>query len=70
MAAHDEDQQIAALVRRLAAQFPAINTDTVEGIVAEIHHGFDGRPVRDFIPLLVERRAVRRLRQPADTSRR
>ncbi|MGW4121766.1 three-helix bundle dimerization domain-containing protein [Nocardia sp. NPDC004711] len=61
MAANDEDQQIAALVRRLAGQFPTISTDTVEGIVAEIHRGFDGRPVRDFIPLLVERGALRRL---------
>ncbi|MFE2961143.1 three-helix bundle dimerization domain-containing protein [Nocardia tengchongensis] len=61
MAVNDEDQQIVALVRRLAAQFPAVDTDTVEGIVDEIHHGFDGRPVRDFIPLLVERGARRRL---------
>ncbi|MGW5112877.1 three-helix bundle dimerization domain-containing protein [Nocardia sp. NPDC004123] len=38
-----------------------MSTDTVEGIVAEIHRGFDGRPVRDFIPLLVERGALRRL---------
>ncbi|WP_354844105.1 three-helix bundle dimerization domain-containing protein [Nocardia sp. NPDC004860] len=61
MAAHDEDQQIAALVRRLAAQFPALDTGAVEGVVAEIHRGFDGRPVRDFVPLLVERGALRRL---------
>ncbi|MGW4531807.1 three-helix bundle dimerization domain-containing protein [Nocardia sp. NPDC004340] len=61
MAANDEDQQITALVRRLAEQFPTISADTVESIVADIHHNFEGRPVRDFVPLLVERRAVRRL---------
>ncbi|MFJ9371255.1 three-helix bundle dimerization domain-containing protein [Nocardia sp. NPDC101769] len=61
MATNDEQQQIAALVQRLAAQFPNLGTETVENIVSEIHSGFDGRPVRDFVPLLVERDARRRL---------
>ncbi|WP_357004398.1 three-helix bundle dimerization domain-containing protein [Nocardia sp. NPDC046763] len=52
---------MAAFVRRLAAQFPTFDAGTVEGFVAEIHRGFAGRPVRDFIPLLVERGALRRL---------
>ncbi|MBF6278433.1 MULTISPECIES: three-helix bundle dimerization domain-containing protein [Nocardia] len=61
MAANDEDQQIAALVARLTVEFPALGADTIEALVAEVHRGFDGRPVRDFVPLLVERGVLRRL---------
>ncbi|WP_165975663.1 three-helix bundle dimerization domain-containing protein [Actinomadura rubrisoli] len=32
-------------------------TDTISAI----HHGFDGRPIRDFVPVLVERYARQRL---------
>ncbi|MFE3758121.1 three-helix bundle dimerization domain-containing protein [Nocardia tengchongensis] len=27
----------------------------------EVHHGFDDRPVREYVPLLVERVAARQL---------
>ncbi|WP_433594367.1 three-helix bundle dimerization domain-containing protein [Nocardia sp. CA-145437] len=61
MAANDEDQQIKELVRRLTTKFPAVGAGTVADIVHDAHRSFDGRPVRDFIPLLVERMAARRL---------
>ncbi|MGY4099601.1 three-helix bundle dimerization domain-containing protein [Nocardia sp. R16R-3T] len=31
---------------------------TIATIVHEVHHGFDGRPVREFVALLVERVAA------------
>ncbi|MFC7429281.1 three-helix bundle dimerization domain-containing protein [Nocardia tengchongensis] len=34
---------------------------TIATIVHEVHHGFDGRPVREYVPLLVERVAARQL---------
>ncbi|MFB7719157.1 three-helix bundle dimerization domain-containing protein [Nocardia sp. NPDC056100] len=61
MAANDEDQQIKALVGRLADKFPTIGTGAIADIVADLHRTFDGRPVRDFVPLLVERMAIRQL---------
>ncbi|WP_357460797.1 three-helix bundle dimerization domain-containing protein [Nocardia sp. NPDC050793] len=60
LAAHDEDHQIKQLVTRLADRFPTI-AGVVADVVYEIQQGFEGRPVRDFVPLLVERQAVRRL---------
>lgn len=33
-----------------------------EMVVDNIHHHFDGHPVRDFIPVFVEREVVARLR--------
>ncbi|MGW4243803.1 three-helix bundle dimerization domain-containing protein [Nocardia sp. NPDC004722] len=52
---------ITALVQPLIDRFPTLGNDTISGIVSEVHRGFDGRPVRDLVPLLVEREALRQL---------
>ncbi len=39
--------------------------DTVTQIVNEAYRRFDGQPIRDFVPLLVERRAQEQLGGPA-----
>ena len=36
--------------------------EEVDEVVATYHHGFDGRPIRDFVPILVERKERDRLR--------
>lgn len=46
--------QIAA---RLASRYPSIEASTVSTLVHDIHSRYDDRPVRDFVPLLVERNA-------------
>ncbi|WP_460722973.1 three-helix bundle dimerization domain-containing protein [Nocardia heshunensis] len=61
MPSTDEVRQLEELTDRLATRFPAITTWTITTIVREIHRGFDGRPVREFVPLLVERGAARKL---------
>ncbi|MFE2958013.1 three-helix bundle dimerization domain-containing protein [Nocardia tengchongensis] len=61
MAANDEDQQIRELVGRLTDKFPGVGAGVVADIVADFHRGFEGRPVRDFVPLLVERMVTRKL---------
>ncbi len=47
------DRLIEALVRN----YPAVPPDTVAAVVRHIYARFDGRPLRDYVPLLVERRA-------------
>ncbi|MEV6156608.1 hypothetical protein AB0L53_40310 [Nonomuraea sp. NPDC052129] len=42
-----------------------LGSDTVTRTVERVHHRFDGRPIRDFIPVLVERYAREELRTPA-----
>lgn len=49
------------LVERLAQRYPGLAADTVMEVVREHHARFDGRPVRDYIPLFVERRARQQL---------
>jgi hypothetical protein len=52
-----EQTVIEQLVERLSNRYPAISQATVASVVLETHARFDGRPLRDFIPLLVERDA-------------
>lgn len=53
-----EEAAIRALIERLTEIYGAMHTpEDVESTVAAAHASFDGRPVRDFIPILVERKA-------------
>ncbi len=38
-------------------KYPAVPPDTVAAVVRGTYARFDGRPLRDYVPLLVERRA-------------
>ncbi len=63
-----EQTVIEQLVVSLTDRYPAISQATVASVVLETHARFDGRPLRDFIPLLVERNAkseLERLRATA-----
>jgi len=56
-----EGRALSLVAERLRSQFPSVDTDTIGGVVAQVHHQYDGRPIRDFIPVLVERDAAERL---------
>jgi hypothetical protein len=57
----NERRLIDQVVGRLTKRFPALDPVTVVLVVREIHARYDGRPVREFIPLFVERNAVAEL---------
>jgi hypothetical protein len=44
-----------ALAERLAAQFPELPAEDIVRTIRGEYDGFDGSPIRDFIPVLVER---------------
>jgi hypothetical protein len=46
---------------RLTEGFPSLPADRVATVVHLNHARFDGRPVRDFVPLFVERGARQEL---------
>jgi hypothetical protein len=52
-----EQAIIDQIVTRLASRYPTIAASTVSRLVHDIHSRYDDRPVRDFVPLLVERNA-------------
>ena len=52
---------IQQVVDRLRQSYPSVPPDTVTTVVHQNHAQFDGRPVRDFVPLFVERGARQEL---------
>ncbi|MFJ9370782.1 three-helix bundle dimerization domain-containing protein [Nocardia sp. NPDC101769] len=61
MKADDERQQISELVLRLGRKYSQLTGEAIKVAVGEAHRRFAGRPVRTFVPLLVERIAERTL---------
>ncbi|TFC82431.1 three-helix bundle dimerization domain-containing protein [Cryobacterium sp. TMT3-29-2] len=59
---------------RLTQRFPAVPRSRVERDVREEHEALSGRPIRDFIPALVEHGVTERMRKqcapfPCDCAR-
>ena len=61
----DETVAIARVIERLSDRFPTVPPPRIEEVVWAEHRQLDGRPVRNFVPILVEREAKTRLRELA-----
>ena len=57
MAEISEDVLIAEVERRLTSKYADIPPDLVSSAIQTAHKRFAQSPIRDFVPLLVERRA-------------
>ncbi|MFD6393066.1 three-helix bundle dimerization domain-containing protein [Nocardia sp. NPDC055029] len=51
--------RISEVVTRLEQRYPQIDADTVADIARSAYQHFSTAPVRDFVPLLVERNVDR-----------
>jgi hypothetical protein len=58
----DEAKEIDEVIDRLMAKFPTATRDEVVDAVSKEHQALMGNRVRDFVPVLVEKQAKRRLR--------
>ncbi len=58
-----EEQSIAKVIDHLLERFPTLGRDRVETVVEESRSLLDGNPIRDYVPVLVERTAKDRLRR-------
>jgi hypothetical protein len=56
-----EKALIDEVQRRPAGKFVQLSPDQIAAAVAQVHARFEHSRVRDFVPLLVERRASREL---------
>jgi hypothetical protein len=56
-----EERVIDQLADRLVPIYPAIGPDQVSRVVHEEYTRYEGSPIRDYIPLLVERHAKEEL---------
>lgn len=53
----DEQQLLGEAVQRLSARYPSVSRATVAKVVHDQHARFSGAPIREFVPLFVERNA-------------
>lgn len=61
----DEAHEIAVVIERLEKRFPDVPPQHVAEVTLAAHHELDGRPIRNYVPVLVERAARERLRRMA-----
>ena len=59
-----EQRMIDQLLERLVTTHPSVPPERVAEVVRTIHARFDERPLREYVPLFVERSAKRELGQP------
>ena len=57
----DEAKTIDTVIAALELRFPQLPRPEIESVVGESYHQFDGAPVRDYIPVLVQRGAREQL---------
>jgi hypothetical protein len=69
MESDEEARALDGVIDRLAERFPHIPRTSIARAVHEEHNLFDGSPVRDYIPVLVEHAAKRRLRPTISAER-
>ena len=58
-----EQTIIDQVVDRLTSRYPTIEADTVSSVVRDVHARYNGRPLRDYVPLFVERNATAELKR-------
>lgn len=56
-----EAAAVAAVARRLRRRFPGLSADEIDRAVEQAERAYDGRPIRAFIPILVERDVIETL---------
>ena len=61
-----EDTLLADVERRLIDEFPQVSPAAVNTLVRQQRARFDASRIRDFVPLLVEKRARRELKHRAN----
>ncbi len=62
MAKQDEAQAVAAVIDRLVKKFPDTHRTQIEEVVSDEYTALSDGPIRDYVPVLIERAAKDRLR--------
>ncbi len=57
----DETAAMAYVSKSLRRRFPQCSPEEIDRVLAAAHHGYEGRPIRHFVPILVERDAIEAL---------
>jgi hypothetical protein len=70
MDSSDEAHALNGVIDRLTERFPRIPRTAIELAVREEYAVFDGSPVRDYVPVLVEHSTKKRLNDVVAPERR
>lgn len=62
-----EQKSLVKVVTDLRQRFPHVPIDVIETFVADAYLEFTGAPVRDYIPVMVQRVAKNRIAAIVDT---
>jgi hypothetical protein len=57
-----ETTLLADIERRLIDEFPGVSLVVVDVLIRQEHARFETSPIRDFVPLLVEKQARQQLK--------
>ena len=61
-----DDETVQQIVDRLQARFPEMSREDIEAAAWSEYRELSGRPVRDYLAILVERSTKKRLKKTAD----
>ena len=61
MTPDEEQRAIGDVIDRVAGRLPGFPRDTIQATVEQHHGEFEGHPIRDYVPLFVERATIRAL---------
>ena len=61
MKREEEDRLISHAVMRLATKYPSVTDEDIAAQIQQARSRFADRPIREFVPLLVERVASEKL---------
>lgn len=64
----DEDKAVGEVADRLAERFPSVPRTRIDEIVQSEREALEGKPIRDYIPVLVEHGAKARIRDELTTN--
>lgn len=64
----NEDKAVAEVADRLAERFPSIPRSHIDEVVQSERQSLEGKPIRDYIPVLVEHGAKAKLREELSTT--
>ena len=59
----DDEDTVRQVVDRLQEKYPDVGRAEIEGVAREEYDALAGRPVRDYLSILTERAARKRLKR-------
>lgn len=65
MSERTDEANTAAMLDRIATRFPDVPREEIEHIAHEEHDRLSGGRIKDYVPVLVEKETVERLRTGA-----